>query len=94
MPRSRDVLPQLGFDIFLTDAGLETDLLFNQGVDLPQFAAFPLVQDSEGKRRLRRYFDDHAAVAVQAGVGFVLEAPTWRASQKWGQLLGYDAGAG
>jgi S-methylmethionine-dependent homocysteine/selenocysteine methylase len=93
MPRSRETLPQLGTDVFLTDSGLETDLLFNQGVDLPEFAAFPLLSDSEGKRRLRRYFDTHAAVAAQAGVGFVLEAVTWRASEKWGTRLGYDAPA-
>ncbi len=56
MTRFRDVLPQLGPDVFLTDSGLETDLLFNQGVDLPQFAAFPLLNDSEGTDRLRTYF--------------------------------------
>ena len=93
MPRSREALPQLGSDVFLTDSGLETDLLFNQGVDLPEFAAFPLLSDAEGRRLLRRYFDTHAAVAVEADAGFVLEAPTWRASEKWGALLGYDAPA-
>ena len=29
MPRFRNTLPQLGGDMFLTDAGLETDLIFN-----------------------------------------------------------------
>ena len=50
MARFRDELPQLGPDVFLTDSGLETELLFNQGVDLPQFAAFPLLQDGDGMR--------------------------------------------
>ena len=80
-------------DVFLTDSGLETDLLFNQGVDLPQFAAFPLLNDGDGMRRLRTYFTAHAAVAAQADVGFVLEAATWRANADWGALLGFDAQA-
>jgi S-methylmethionine-dependent homocysteine/selenocysteine methylase len=93
MARFRDELSQLGPDVFLTDSGLETELLFNQGVDLPQFAAFPLLQDGEGMRRLRTYFSAHAAVAAQADVGFVLEAATWRANADWGALLGFDAQA-
>ena len=48
MTRFRDALPQLGPDVFLTDSGLETDLLFNQGVDPPQFAAFPLLKRPRG----------------------------------------------
>ncbi len=90
MTRFRDGLPQLGPDVFLTDSGLETDLLFNQGVDLPQFAAFPLLNDREGTDRLRTYFGAHAAVAAQANVGFLLEAATWRANADWGALLGFD----
>jgi len=93
MTRFRDALPQLGPEVFLTDSGLETDLLFNQGVDLPQFAAFPLLRDSEGTRRLRTYFSAHAAVAKQAHVGFVFESVTWRANTDWGALLGFDAQA-
>lgn len=87
------MLAELGPEVLLTDSGLETDLLYNQGVDLPQFAAFPLVDDPAGARRLRDYFTAHAAVAACAGVGFVLEAPTWRASADWGAALGYDTAA-
>ena len=32
----------------LTDAGLETVLIFEDGFELPQFAAFPLVDSEEG----------------------------------------------
>jgi homocysteine S-methyltransferase len=93
VPVYRDDLPQLGPELFLTDSGLETDLVFNQGVDLPQFAAFPLLNDDDGMTLLRAYFAAHAAVAAGSGVGFVLEAPTWRANADWAALLGYDAPA-
>ena len=89
----RDALPQSGPEIFLTDSGIETDLIFNHGIDLPQFAAFPLLDDEDGVDRLVAYYTAHLDVAAAAGVGFVLEAPTWRANADWGALLGYDAAA-
>ncbi len=93
MTQYRDALPQLGSELFLTDSGLETDLIYNQGVDLRQFAAFPLLEDEAGMGRLRTYFAGHAAVAARADVGFILESVTWRASADWGALLGYDTDA-
>ena len=39
MPRYRHALPQLsGPKVFLTDGGLETTLVFLDGIDLPGFA--------------------------------------------------------
>ncbi len=87
------VSPQLSDRVFLTDSGLETDLIFNHGVELPSFAAFPLLDDAAGCELLADYFRQHAEVAATHGVGFIYEAPTWRASADWGALLGYDAAA-
>jgi homocysteine S-methyltransferase len=33
----RKALPRLGGDRFLTDGGIETTLIFHQGLDLPLF---------------------------------------------------------
>jgi homocysteine S-methyltransferase len=76
---------------FVTDGGLETDLIFHHGLDLPEFAAFPLVDDEHGREMLTRYYDGYAAVAAKAGVGLLLEAPTWRANPDWAAIVGYDA---
>ena len=78
---------------YVSDGGLETDLIFNRGVDLPEFASFPLVEDDRGRGLLRDYYDGYAAVARRAGVGLTLESPTWRANPDWGARLGYDAAA-
>ncbi|CAM3887796.1 homocysteine S-methyltransferase family protein [Nocardioides zeicaulis] len=78
---------------WVTDGGLETDLLFHHGVDLPDFAAFPLLDDGAGRRLLAAYYRAYAEVAARAGAGLLLETPTWRASTDWGARLGYDAGA-
>jgi homocysteine S-methyltransferase len=75
----------------LTDSGLETWLVFHRGLDLPDFAAFPLLDDPAGRDLLAEYFRDHLRLAAEAGTGVVLETPTWRASQDWGDRLGYDA---
>jgi S-methylmethionine-dependent homocysteine/selenocysteine methylase len=78
---------------WVTDGGLETDLTFLRGIDLPEFAAFPLVQDTAGTAVLESYYADYAAIARTAGAGLVLETPTWRANPDWGAKLGYEAAA-
>jgi len=77
----------------LTDAGLETVLLFEEGVELPCFAAFPLLDSDGGRAVLRRYYEPFLRLAHDRGAGFVLSSPTWRASRDWGEELGYDAAA-
>jgi S-methylmethionine-dependent homocysteine/selenocysteine methylase len=91
---ARSSLPQLGGGLFLSDGGLETTLVYLDGVELPHFAAFVLLRDAAGRDRLRRYYRPYLELATTTpGAGFVLETPTWRASADWGQLLGYDAPA-
>jgi S-methylmethionine-dependent homocysteine/selenocysteine methylase len=86
----RDQLPQLSGDLFLTDGGIETVLIFHDGLELPLFAAFDLLKDEQGTERLRRYYAPYVDLARERGLGFVLESPTWRASPRWAAELGYD----
>src|SRR5450432_1028882 len=90
-PMYRSALPQLSDALFLTDSGMETDLIFNGGWELPEFAAFVLLDDPAGYVALREYFLRHVAVAESFGCAVILEAPTWRASRDWGARLGYSA---
>jgi S-methylmethionine-dependent homocysteine/selenocysteine methylase len=89
MSKYRHHLPQLDAPTFLTDGGIETTLIFHDGFELPDFAAFALLADPAGRAALHRYFDSYAAVATRDGVGIVLETPTWRASADWGARAGY-----
>jgi len=89
--RYRHDLPQLGDELFLTDGGIETTLIFHEGRDLRLFAAFDLLKDDEGTEALRSYFLPYAALARERGVGFILESPTWRASPRWATELGYSS---
>jgi S-methylmethionine-dependent homocysteine/selenocysteine methylase len=87
----RTSLPQLEGDLFLTDGGIETSLIFHQGLDLPEFAAFVLLDSEAGLDQLRRYYEPYLALAGESGAGFVLESPTWRASPGWAARLDVSA---
>jgi homocysteine S-methyltransferase len=76
--------------VFLTDSGIETDIIFSEGHDLPAFALYPLLDEPAGRDTLSAYYSRHLAVAAEHGLGYVLETPTWRSNPDWGRSLGYS----
>ena len=76
---------------YITDGGMETTLIFHEGIDLPHFASFVLLDSEDGRRALRDYFLPYIDLAREQGVGIVLDTPTWRANPDWGAKLGYSA---
>jgi S-methylmethionine-dependent homocysteine/selenocysteine methylase len=90
MGRYPHALPQTQGNLFLTDGGIETTLIFHEGLNLPYFAAFDLLKSEDGTEVLRKYFRSHASVARRHGVGFILESATWRASADWARKLDYS----
>jgi S-methylmethionine-dependent homocysteine/selenocysteine methylase len=91
-PKHRNRLPQLRGQLFLTDGGLETTLIFHEGWDLPMGEAFVLLETQRGRDALRAYFDRYVPLAIAEGAGFILESPTWRANPDWAAKAGYDRG--
>ncbi|MBI1279531.1 MAG: homocysteine S-methyltransferase [Anaerolineaceae bacterium] len=90
MPKYRDNLPQISGDTFISDGGLETTFIFHYGIELPEFAAFVLLQNEDGLKTMERYYHDYAAIAQRYGVGFIFDTPTWRANRDWGNKLGFS----
>lgn len=86
-------LAHLSDEVLLTDGGLETWLIFQRGFDLPEFAAYPLLDTEDGRQVLRDYFDPYLDTARATGCGFVIGTPTWRTNADWGARLGHDASA-
>ena len=86
-------LPQLEDGTYLSDGGMETALIFNDGLDLPHFASFILLETEKGREHLVKYYESFLAIAKQRGVGFILDTVTWRANRDWGAKLDYDAKA-
>src|SRR5437588_12875340 len=84
MHSNKAPLPQLGGELFLTDAGLQTSLIFYDGVDLPCFAAFPLLETEDGRQKLSDYVRPFLHLARDRHTGFILDTVTWRANADWG----------
>lgn len=91
MAKYRRALSQMRGDFFLTDGGIETTLIFLEGLDLPFFAAFHLFRTPQGEDALRKYFRTYAELAKKHRSGLVLETARWRASADWGNKLGYTS---
>jgi homocysteine S-methyltransferase len=90
MAKYRSALPQLEGGIFLSYCGIETDLIFNRGIDLPGFASYPLLETEEGRETLRGYCAQLIGMARQNGVGVLLESTTWVANRDRGAAIGYS----
>ncbi len=91
MTKYRQQLPQLGSRVFLTDGGMETTLIFLQGVELPEFAAITLMDNAEGVQIAMEYYQSYLEMTQRYQRGFILESVTWRGSYDWAKPLGYSA---
>lgn len=87
----RNALPQVSSkNIFITDGGIETDLIYHEGMELPSFASFVLLLNEKGTEALRKYFQGYVSIARNHEVGLILESATWRSNPDWGKQLGYS----
>ncbi|HQZ13078.1 MAG TPA: homocysteine S-methyltransferase family protein [Devosia sp.] len=86
-PKYRAALPQLKGGVFLADGGMETSLIFHDGIELPLFASFVLLRDDAGREALTRYFAEYLDIARERGVGFIVDTATWRANPDWATKL-------
>ncbi len=83
-------LPHQSDTPFITDGGLETTLTFHEKLDLPCFAAFPLLRDDAGREILKDYYRSYAQLAIRYRAGFVFESTGWRGNPDWAEKLGYS----
>jgi len=88
MPAYRNALPQLSGDLFLADAGAETDLIFNKGIDIPEFALHTLLPDPRTRNAVADYFRGFLSLARDMGTGYILDSATWKAHMHWADALG------
>jgi len=90
MSSHRKNLPQLSGDLFLTDAGIETDLIFNHGIEIREFAAHTLLPDPIGRDAVANYLRGFLSLANEQDAGFILDSQTWKAHMHWADDLGAD----
>jgi homocysteine S-methyltransferase len=88
---STALLDRIDGQFLLTDGGLETVMVFLEGLELPHFASFTLFDSAAGRDALRRYYMGFLNEAAAQRAGFVLDTATWRASAGWGATMGLEA---
>lgn len=93
MTKTKTMFPNESADLFLTDGGLETTLIFHEGFDLPYFSAFDLLKDEKGYHAIKEYYKRYLKIARDSNTGFILESPTWRANPDWIEKIGYPKSA-
>jgi S-methylmethionine-dependent homocysteine/selenocysteine methylase len=49
-----------------------------------------LLETEKGRNAIRTYYDRYIPLALEHGMGFVLDGPTWRANPDWAAKIGYD----
>jgi homocysteine S-methyltransferase len=91
MGKSIPILPQQRGQMFVTDGGIETHLIFNGGHSFPHFTVFELNDSETGRRVMRDYYAPYVEIARRSGQGFLFDTNTWRANPDWGARVGYDA---
>lgn len=85
----KTTFPTDSAELFLTDGGLETTLVFLQGFDLPFFAAFDILKHEKGYNAIKDYYRRYLEIAKKYKTNFILESPTWRANPDWIERIGY-----
>ncbi|MEK6246706.1 MAG: homocysteine S-methyltransferase family protein, partial [Planctomycetales bacterium] len=74
--------------LFLTEAGIETTMMYKKGWELRHFCLFELLQNDRFVDDLRAYHTRIIEVALEHKVGHLLDGVHYRASPDWGTLLG------
>ena len=77
--------------LWLTEGGIETEIMYKWGHDLPHFAMFPLLERPERRRDIRGMYRRYLDVAARHGFAALIGGFDYRASPDWGALLGYSA---
>lgn len=93
MANNKTTLPHESANLFLIDGGIETTLIFQEGFDIPHFAAFDLLKEEKGSKVIKNYFKKYLNIAKDFKTSFILESPTWRANPDWIEKIGYPKSA-
>lgn len=77
-------------ELFLTEGGTETEIMYKHGFELPEFAMFPLLENPIAVTAMRDMFRSQLDVAAEFAMSMLLTGIDYRASPDWGAKLGYS----
>jgi S-methylmethionine-dependent homocysteine/selenocysteine methylase len=82
--------PQREGQLFLTDGGIETEIMYKWGFELPQFAMYPLLDNADAMAAIRGMYRRYLDVVAKHRLSALMGGLDYRASPDWGALLGYS----
>ena len=88
---SHDFPPRIENLVYLTEGGVETEVMYKWGFELPEFAMFPLLDNPEAHIVITAMYRRYLDVAAEFGVGFIMGSHDYRASPDWAEKLGYNS---
>lgn len=86
--------PFPGYDpgrLYLTEGGIETEIMYRWGHELPEFAMYPLLDHPKAMADMRTMYRSYLDVVATHGLAALMGGLDYRASPDWGALLGYSA---
>lgn len=75
---------------YLTEGGIETEVMYKHGFELPHFAMFPLLDNPEALAAMKGIWQRALRAAADNGFDAIINGLDYRASPDWGALLGYS----
>ena len=75
---------------YLTEGGIETEIMYKWGFDLPEFAMFPLLERADSAKTIREMYRRYLDVVASHGHAALIGGFDYRASPDWGAKLGYS----
>ena len=75
---------------YLTEGGIETEIMYRWGHELPHFAMYPLLEDPRAMVDVRGMYRAFLDVAAARGFSVLMGGLDYRASPDWGRLVGYS----
>ena len=82
-------LPHQATHLYLTAGSLETTMLYEAGLAIPEFASFTLLRNPQAIAPMTAFYRTSALIAIENNTGVIFSTPTWRASKDWGEKLAY-----
>jgi S-methylmethionine-dependent homocysteine/selenocysteine methylase len=76
--------------LFLTDGGIETEIMYKWGFELPHFAMYPLLDNPDAMSAVRAMYRRYLDVVAKHRLSALMGGLDYRASPDWGALLGYS----
>ena len=76
--------------LYLTEGGLETEIMYKYGYELPEFAMFTLLENRKAVVDMRGMFERYLETVAEHHYNALMGGIDYRASTDWAEKLGYS----